>query len=176
MCVLHCRRRRSQQRPKCPWDISPPQSSDSDGRNTLGVARLCSRLDSPRTLTRSFLTHTASRSQPIDWRNRVAAITLSFRVIKIPSTTVGETGADFLAGVSPPWRGSTWRFAARFVMRPGLASSSRAPVPQGERDAYRRRARHRALDAGPDSGRRRAPRVSGLRFRRPKSKTPTTFR
>lgn len=32
-----------------------------------------------------------------DWPNKVPAVTLSFWVIKIMSTTVGETGADFLA-------------------------------------------------------------------------------
>ena len=33
----------------------------------------------------------------IAWPNKVPAITISFWVIKIMSTTVGETGADFLA-------------------------------------------------------------------------------
>lgn len=32
-----------------------------------------------------------------DWLNRVPEVTLSFWIIKIMSTTVGETGADFLA-------------------------------------------------------------------------------
>ncbi|QJP95252.1 hypothetical protein C6Y56_11795 [Pseudomonas fluorescens] len=32
-----------------------------------------------------------------DWLNKVPEVTLSFWVIKILSTTVGETGADFLA-------------------------------------------------------------------------------
>ncbi|CAM4063809.1 hypothetical protein [Roseateles saccharophilus] len=36
-------------------------------------------------------------STSIDWRNKVPAIALSFWVIKVLSTTVGETGADFLA-------------------------------------------------------------------------------
>ena len=31
------------------------------------------------------------------WLNKVPEVTLSFWVIKIMSTTVGETGADFLA-------------------------------------------------------------------------------
>ncbi|SAK95498.1 membrane protein [Caballeronia catudaia] len=36
-------------------------------------------------------------SSPTDWLNKVPEITLSFWIIKIMSTTVGETGADFLA-------------------------------------------------------------------------------
>ncbi|QTD44495.1 COG4705 family protein [Ottowia testudinis] len=40
-------------------------------------------------------TQTAHRAPP--WLNRVPQVTLSFWVIKILSTTVGETGADFLA-------------------------------------------------------------------------------
>lgn len=34
---------------------------------------------------------------PVSWENKVPAVTLAFWVIKILSTTVGETGADFLA-------------------------------------------------------------------------------
>jgi len=37
-----------------------------------------------------------------DWLNKVPAITLAFWIIKILSTTVGETGADFLA-VNANW-------------------------------------------------------------------------
>jgi uncharacterized membrane-anchored protein len=37
-----------------------------------------------------------------NWLNKVPAITVSFWVIKIMSTTVGETGADFLA-VNAGW-------------------------------------------------------------------------
>ena len=33
----------------------------------------------------------------IAWLNKVPAITISFWIIKIMSTTVGETGADYLA-------------------------------------------------------------------------------
>jgi uncharacterized membrane-anchored protein len=40
------------------------------------------------TLITSTLTH---------WLNKVPAVTLSFWVIKIMCTTVGETGADYLA-------------------------------------------------------------------------------
>jgi uncharacterized membrane-anchored protein len=36
------------------------------------------------------------------WLNKVPAITISFWIIKIMSTTVGETGADFLA-VNAGW-------------------------------------------------------------------------
>ncbi|MFT5781797.1 MAG: putative membrane-anchored protein [Pseudomonas sp.] len=32
-----------------------------------------------------------------DWLNKVPEVTLAFWIIKIMSTTVGETGADFLA-------------------------------------------------------------------------------
>ena len=38
----------------------------------------------------------------IAWLNKVPAITISFWVIKVMSTTVGETGADFLA-VNAGW-------------------------------------------------------------------------
>ena len=41
--------------------------------------------------------NTLTTSSTSDWLNKVPAITLSFWVIKIMSTTVGETGADFLA-------------------------------------------------------------------------------
>ena len=36
-------------------------------------------------------------TQPMRWLNKVPEVTLSFWIIKILSTTVGETGADFLA-------------------------------------------------------------------------------
>lgn len=39
---------------------------------------------------------------PRDWLNKVPEVTLSFWVIKIMSTTVGETGADYLA-VNAGW-------------------------------------------------------------------------
>lgn len=41
-------------------------------------------------------------ASPIDWLNKVPEVTLSFWLIKIMSTTVGETGADFLA-VNAGW-------------------------------------------------------------------------
>lgn len=37
------------------------------------------------------------QASTVDWLNKVPVITLSFWLIKILSTTVGETGADFLA-------------------------------------------------------------------------------
>ena len=40
---------------------------------------------------------TLANGSPTFWLNKVPAITISFWVIKIMSTTVGETGADFLA-------------------------------------------------------------------------------
>ncbi len=43
---------------------------------------------------------------PAGWLNKVPEVTLSFWVIKIMSTTVGETGADFLAvnaGLGAGW-------------------------------------------------------------------------
>ncbi len=39
----------------------------------------------------------SSTSSTSNWLNKVPAVTLSFWVIKVMSTTVGETGADFLA-------------------------------------------------------------------------------
>lgn len=42
------------------------------------------------------------KSRSSDWLNKVPEVTLSFWIIKIMSTTVGETGADFLA-VSAGW-------------------------------------------------------------------------
>lgn len=41
--------------------------------------------------------NTLNKSEPTHWLNKVPAVTLSFWVIKIMCTTVGETGADYLA-------------------------------------------------------------------------------
>lgn len=41
--------------------------------------------------------NTPARSPASPWLNKVPAVTLSFWIIKIMSTTVGETGADYLA-------------------------------------------------------------------------------
>jgi len=43
-----------------------------------------------------------SNARSIGWLNKVPEVTLSFWIIKIMSTTVGETGADFLA-VNAGW-------------------------------------------------------------------------
>jgi len=43
-----------------------------------------------------------STARSSDWLNKVPEVTLSFWIIKIMSTTVGETGADFLA-VNAGW-------------------------------------------------------------------------
>jgi uncharacterized membrane-anchored protein len=53
-----------------------------------------------------------------DWLNKVPEVTLSFWVIKIMSTTVGETGADFLA-VNAGWG----QGATRMVMAALLAAA-----------------------------------------------------
>lgn len=44
----------------------------------------------------------ASSSRTLGWLNKVPEVTLAFWIIKIMSTTVGETGADFLA-VNAGW-------------------------------------------------------------------------
>ncbi len=44
----------------------------------------------------------ASSSRTIGWLNKVPEVTLAFWIIKVMSTTVGETGADFLA-VNAGW-------------------------------------------------------------------------
>jgi len=50
-----------------------------------------------------------------DWLNKVPEVTLSFWIIKIMSTTVGETGADFLA-VNAGWgQGVTRTFMAALL-------------------------------------------------------------
>jgi uncharacterized membrane-anchored protein len=41
--------------------------------------------------------NTPSTASPANWLNKVPEVTLSFWIIKIMSTTVGETGADYLA-------------------------------------------------------------------------------
>lgn len=45
--------------------------------------------------------------RPTDWLNKVPAVTLSFWIIKIMSTTVGETGADYLAVNAGVGQGTT---------------------------------------------------------------------
>ena len=46
--------------------------------------------------------HALPATRPTNWLNKVPEITFSFWIIKIMSTTVGETGADFLA-VNAGW-------------------------------------------------------------------------
>ena len=41
--------------------------------------------------------NTVTSSAKSTWLNKVPEVTLAFWIIKIMSTTVGETGADFLA-------------------------------------------------------------------------------
>jgi uncharacterized membrane-anchored protein len=48
------------------------------------------------------MTHAFSETGQAGWLNKVPEITVSFWIIKILSTTVGETGADFLA-VNAGW-------------------------------------------------------------------------
>jgi uncharacterized membrane-anchored protein len=52
--------------------------------------------------------NTLTTSATSNWLNKVPEVTLSFWVIKIMSTTVGETGADFLA-VNAGWGQGTTR-------------------------------------------------------------------
>lgn len=62
--------------------------------------------------------HTLPPSATTGWLNKVPEVTLSFWVIKIMSTTVGETGADFLA-VNAGWG----QGATRAVMGALLAAA-----------------------------------------------------
>src|SRR5438105_10302858 len=59
-----------------------------------------------------------SAARTSDWLNKVPEVTLSFWIIKIMSTTVGETGADFLA-VNAGWG----QGATRTVMAALLAAA-----------------------------------------------------
>lgn len=52
---------------------------------------------------------------PADWISKVPAVTLSFWIIKIMSTTVGETGADFLAFNAGWGLGPTTAFTAALL-------------------------------------------------------------
>lgn len=69
-----------------------------------------------------------SSGRVIGWLNKVPEVTLAFWTIKILSTTVGETGADFLA-VNAGWgKGPT-----QAVMAALLAVGERPIIP-GPRD------------------------------------------
>lgn len=67
------------------------------------------------------LSHDASH-----WLNKVPDIALSFWVIKILSTTVGETGADFLA-VNAGWGQGPTRALMGALLLAALAGQLRAP-------------------------------------------------
>src|SRR3984957_14121501 len=56
-----------------------------------------------------------------DWLNKVPAITISFWVIKVMSTTVGETGADFLAV------NAGWGQAGTSLVMAGLLAAALVP-------------------------------------------------
>ncbi|MBV8156800.1 MAG: hypothetical protein JO278_04030 [Dyella sp.] len=58
-----------------------------------------------------------------NWLNKVPEVTLSFWIIKIMSTTVGETGADFLA-VNAGWGQGVTRtvMAALLAAHPSSAT------------------------------------------------------
>lgn len=61
----------------------------------LSLARETSSVTPP--LTREITLNTVITPTSTRWLNKVPEVALSFWVIKIMSTTVGETGADFLA-------------------------------------------------------------------------------
>jgi uncharacterized membrane-anchored protein len=58
------------------------------------------------------------------WFNKVPEVTLSFWIIKILSTTVGETGADFLA-VNAGWGQSVTRTVMAFLLAATLTMQMR---------------------------------------------------
>ena len=62
--------------------------------------------------------------QPIAWLNKVPEITLAFWIIKILSTTVGETGADFLA-VNAGWGQGPTRAVMAILLAVALAAQLR---------------------------------------------------
>jgi len=66
-----------------------------------------------------------SPSAPVNWRNKVPAVALSFWVIKILSTTVGETGADFLA-VQVGWGQGPTSIAMAVLLLAALAIQMRS--------------------------------------------------
>lgn len=74
------------------------------GLSLAGQSCLQFHSSRPETTTLNTLPAPAST----DWLNKVPEVTLAFWVIKIMSTTVGETGADFLA-VNAGWGQGTTR-------------------------------------------------------------------
>jgi uncharacterized membrane-anchored protein len=67
----------------------------------------------------------SSASDSIDWLNKVPEVTLSFWIIKIMSTTVGETGADFLA-VNAGWGQGVTRAVMGALLAVALFAQVRA--------------------------------------------------
>jgi uncharacterized membrane-anchored protein len=67
----------------------------------------------------------SSASDSIDWLNKVPEVTLSFWIIKIMSTTVGETGADFLA-VNAGWGQGVTRAVMGALLAVALFAQLRA--------------------------------------------------
>jgi uncharacterized membrane-anchored protein len=63
-------------------------------------------------------------SGPANWLNKVPEVALSFWVIKILSTTVGETGADFLA-VNAGWGQGMTRAVMGALLAAALATQLR---------------------------------------------------
>lgn len=72
---------------------------------------------------RNILNETSS-GHPIGWLNKVPEITLAFWVIKIMSTTVGETVADFLA-VNAGWGQGPTRAAMAALLAVALFAQMR---------------------------------------------------
>jgi hypothetical protein len=65
------------------------------------------------------------------WLNKVPEVTLSFWIIKIMSTTVGETGADFLAVNAGLGQGVTRTVMARCWQPPCSCSCVPVATPLG---------------------------------------------
>jgi uncharacterized membrane-anchored protein len=65
-----------------------------------------------------------SASSSCNWLNKVPQVTLSFWIIKIMSTTVGETGADFLA-VNAGWGQGVTRMSMAALLAAALFTQLR---------------------------------------------------
>src|ERR1700712_4302252 len=85
------RRPRAAEPPKSPLS----RSGEVYGFATFGCSRL-SRAGPERSRRRPHMTDLARPSLPA-MLNKVPEVTLAFWVMKIMTTTVGETGADYLA-------------------------------------------------------------------------------
>ena len=66
----------------------------------------------------------APSGRTIGWLNKVPEVTLAFWIIKIMSTTVGETGADFLA-VNAGWGQGTTRVVMAALLAAALVVQMR---------------------------------------------------